>query len=283
MSESSEMKAETTASPHQELFVLNRSLLDVRSLARILELEKGWIVPLAQSLEREAPRLGSRAELIAALDEMLAREKDSPTETATFLANHSTREQFRVVVRQFAVDGLTEAQSFFPIIARLPIHVQMPMMRVFIDEFGCGNYEQTHSRLYMELLSELELPVDLGSYLQGTNDESYAFVNVFYWMTQRASHPEYFLGALAYLENSIPYAFVCFADACKRLGITKHHYYTEHLHIDGYHARETRTALRELDAAAGLDRTKAWVGMQLGSLLIGQAFDAAVLEARRRS
>jgi hypothetical protein len=277
------MTAELATSPHKELFLLNRSVPDLKSFARILELEKDWVVQHARSLELEAPRLSSRAELLAAFDAMLEREEKSPTETAEFLAKHATREQFRVVVQQFAVDGLTEAQSFLPIMARLPIQAQMPMMRVFIDEFGCGNYEQTHSRLYMELLAEMGLPQNLSAYLQGVNDESYAFVNVFFWMTQRASHPEFFLGALAYLENSIPYAFACFAEACKRLGIANHHYYTEHLHIDGFHAKETRSALREFDTAVGLDYTKAWVGMQLGSMLIGQAFDAAVNLSRKGS
>jgi hypothetical protein len=277
------MTAELATSPQKELFLLNRSVQDLKSFARILELEKDWVVSHANALELEAPRLSSRAELMAALDALLEREKNSPSETANFLAKHATREQFRVVVQQFAVDGLTEAQSFLPIIARLPIQAQMPMMRVLIDEFGCGNYEQMHSRLYLELLAEMGLPQNLSAYLQGVNDESYAFVNVFFWMTLRASHPEFFLGALAYLENSIPYAFSCFAEACSRLSIAHHHYYTEHLHIDGFHAKETRTALREFDATVGLNYTKAWVGVQLGSMLIGQAFDAAVNLSRQES
>jgi len=260
--------------------MLNRTVPELETYARIFDLEKGWIVQVARLFELEAPRFGSREELMRAFDAQLHRENHAPGESATFLAERATPAQFRVVVQQFAVDGLTEAQSFFPIIGRLPIRAQMPMMRVFIDEFGCGHEEQTHSRLYMDLLSELNLPLDLAAYLDGINDESYAFVNVFYWMTQRASHPDYFLGALAYLENSIPYAFACFASACRRLNVHNHGYYTEHLHIDGFHAKETRAALREYDAACGLDCAKAWVGMQLGSALIGQAFDAAVARAR---
>ena len=81
--------------------------------------------------------------------------------------------------------------------------------------------------------------------------------------------------------SSIPFAFSCFAAACERLGIAKHHYYTEHMHIDGFHAREMRAAIREYEAAAGLDCTRTWVGIQLGSALIGQAFDAAVNRARK--
>jgi hypothetical protein len=265
----------------QQLFVLNRSVLDSQAYARLLEFEQQWITPVVASLEANAPRIGTRAELMTALDHLLEQEKNTPSETADFLANQSSREHFKVVVEQFALDGLTEAQSFFPIMGRLPIQAQMPIMRVLIDEFGCGNPDQAHSQLYRDLLTELGLPLELGHYLDLTNDETYAFVNVFFWLTQRASHPEYFLGALAYLENSVPFAFSCFAAACERLGIAKHHYYTEHMHIDGFHAREMRAAIREYEAAAGLDYTRAWVGIQLGSALIGQAFDAAVNRARK--
>jgi len=233
------------------------------------------------SLEAGSQRIATRAELLEALDGLLEQEKNTPSETADYLAHQSSREQFSVVVEQFALDGLTEAQSFFPIMGRLPIQAQMPVMRVLIDEFGCGNPGQAHSQLYRNLLTELGLPLDLGHYLDITNAETYAFVNVFFWLTQRASHPEYFLGALAYLENSVPFAFSCFAAACHRLGIDHHHYYTEHMHIDGFHAREMRAAIREYDTAVGLDCTRTWVGIQLGSMLIGQAFDAAVNRSRR--
>jgi hypothetical protein len=266
---------------HKELFILNRSVPSLETYARIIDLETDWVVRRARALELDAPPFTSRAALMAAFDAQLEREKNEPAPSAIFLAERASREQFRVVVRQFAVDGLTEAQSFLPIIGRLPMRAQMAMVRVLIDEFGCGNDEQTHSRLYMNLLAELDLPVELGAYLEGINDESYAFVNVFHWMTQRASHPEYFLGALAYLENSIPHAFRCFADACRRLGVRKHDYYTEHVHIDGFHAKETRAALRELDAARRLHYAKTWAGIQLGSMLIGQAFDAAVARAQQ--
>jgi len=276
------MKATAEESIQRQLFVLNRSVLDnAEDYARLLELERGWITSLLSEHEARSPRFSSRPELMQALDEMLKHEENNPTESAIFLAEHATREQFRKVVQQFAVDGLTEAQSFFPIIMRLPARAQMPMMRIVIDEFGCGNPEQAHSLLYQELLAELALPPDCDSYLPLTNDESFAFVNIFYWMAHRARHPEYFLGALTYLENSIPYAFASFAQACHRLGVSKHHYYTEHLHIDGFHARETRNVLRELDTHGGLNCTSAWIGMQVASLLVGRALDAAVASALR--
>ncbi len=264
---------------HKRLFLHNRTLQSSAALARIEELEAAWIEPLVEDLADRTAPLAGRAEWKERLDGLLARERGG-SPAGSYLAEKATREQFAHVVREFALDGLTEAQNFFPAIPRLPIRAQMAVMRVLIDEFGCGNLQQTHSKLYLDLLAELGLPQELESFLDTTGDETYAFLNVFYWLTQRAGDVEYFLGALAYLEASIPDAFTVQARACARLGIEQGRYYTEHLHIDTFHMREMQTAIKEYEAARGLDATKLWVGAQLLSGLIGGAFDAAVERAR---
>jgi hypothetical protein len=45
--------------------------------------------------------------------------------------------------------------------------------------------------------------------------------------------------------------------------------------------REMQTAIREVEDARGLDHRKVWVGMQLASTILGEAFGAAVAKARR--
>lgn len=268
-----------TDSPHKTLFILNRTLQRSTVLARIEELEAAWIEPFVAGLEDRTPPLAGRADWKDRLGELLALER-AGSPAGSYLAEKATREQFAHVVREFALDGLTEAQNFFPAIPRLPMRAQMAVMRVLIDEFGCGNLQQTHSRLYLDLLAELGLPQELESFLDTTGDETYEFLNVFYWLTQRAGHVEYFLGALAYLEASIPDAFTVQARACARLGLAQGRYYTEHLHIDTFHMREMQTAIKEYEAERGLDATKLWTGAQLVSQLIGGAFDAAVERAR---
>ncbi|MGH8885874.1 MAG: iron-containing redox enzyme family protein [Egibacteraceae bacterium] len=275
------MRVKSSDSDLKQLFIYNRSLRDLDTYSKILEIERDWIVRLANATEASAPTFESRAQLLDALHDLLEREEHAPSESVEFFAKQSTREQFKVIIGEFAVDGLTEAQSFFPIIARLPIKSQMAVMRVLIDEFGCGNVDQAHSQLYRNLLTELEMPLDIESYLDGLNDESYAFLNVFYWLSERAPQVEYFLGALAYLEASIPFAFSCYANACARLGIIGSRYYTEHMHIDGFHMKELQIAIRELEAAGELDYKKVWVGTQLASSIIAEAFEAAVAKARK--
>ncbi len=273
------MRTEPADSDLKRLFVHNRSLPDTRTYAEIERIERDWIVPLVARLEETTPPLASRAEWVGALDELLTRES-AGTPAGHYLAEKATLRQMTSVVAEFAPDGLTEAQNFFPAIPRLPIRAQMAVMRVLIDEFGCGNLQQAHSQLYRELLAELGLPLELDAYLDRTSDETYAFLDVFYWLTQRAPHMEYFLGALAYLEASIPSAFTVQARACERLGIAHGRYYTEHLHIDTFHRKEMQVAIREYEAAHGLDPTRLWVGALLLSELIGTAFETAVERAR---
>jgi heme oxygenase-like protein len=263
----------------KRLFIYNRSLPTAENVAAIEEIERRWIVPLVAELTARTPALESRAQWVEALRRLLATER-AGTPAGRYLAEQATREQFTSVVREFALDGLTEAQNFFPAIPRLPIKAQLAVMRVLIDEFGCGNLQQAHSKLYRDLLAELHLPQELECFVDQTADETFAFLNVFYWLAERAPHIEYFLGALAYLEASIPDAFTVQATACRRLGIENDRYYTEHLHIDMFHMKETQAAIREYETACGLDPTKVWIGALLLSDLIGTAFDHAVRRAK---
>jgi nitrite reductase/ring-hydroxylating ferredoxin subunit len=266
----------------KELFLYNRSILDADSYPEMLSLEKFWIAEIFDSIQSKIKIIKSRTEFQSAFNNLLFEERNAPSDDIDYISNQISIDEFRVIIQEFAVDGLTEAQSFFPIIPRLPITAQMPILRVLIDEFGCGNLQQAHSKLYYQLLSELEMPTKIESYLDILNPESYAFLNIFYWLTNRAPDVEYFLGALAYLESMIPFAFKCFADACQRLNIVNSKYYTEHIHIDDFHAKDVLRALWEVDSAVGLDYTKAWTGVQMGSFITAQAFDAALKKAKRK-
>lgn len=271
----------STRSDLERLFICNRSVIDAGMLAEVERIERDWIVRRVAEIEAEAPEFPTRSALVRALQDLLERERTEPNESADFLANHATREQFKVVVGEFAVDALTESQNMFPIILRLPIKSQMAVMRILIDEFGCGNLEQAHSHLYSELLAELEMPGEMEAYYDVINDESYRFLNMFYWLTMRAPATEYFLGAFAYFEASIPHAFECWEQACGRLGIANGRYYSEHRHIDMFHMKEMQTAIRELANARGADYKKVWTGIRLAHETVGDAFEAAVAKARR--
>ena len=265
----------------KELFLYNRSSLDASSYKKLTELESSWIAEIFDSIPNHSKIISSRKEFQDSLDNLLKQEHEAPSDDADYVANRMSLEEFRVILQEFAVDGLTEAQAFFTIIPKLPIKAQMPILRIVIDEFGCGNLQQLHSNLYRNLLTELGMSTNFETYLDILNSESYDFLNIFYWMTNRASSVAYFLGALAYLESMIPFSFQCFADACNRLNILHHQYYTEHMHIDRFHAKEALLALREVELSVGINYTKAWQGVQIASLVTGRAFEAAIEKAIR--
>lgn len=273
------MTLATGTAPLRSLFLLNRSVPDAGVYARIAEIEQPWIDGLLAELAAETAPVPSRAAWLDLLGEQLEVEAADPGGLA-YLAHSATYREFRAFVLEFAPDGLTEAQNFFPAIARVPIKSQLALMRVLIDEFGCGNLQQSHSYLYLKLLAELELPTELDQVLEYTSEPTFAFLNSFYWLAQRAPQVEYFLGALAYLEASIPAAFSLLADGCRRLGIENGAYYSEHVHIDAFHMKEMQTAIREHEVAYGLDATKVWLGAKLLSRILGAAVGNAVERAR---
>src|SRR5688500_14114483 len=100
----------------KRLFLHNRSIPDVAGYMEILDIERRWIVPRAHAAEAAAPPLASRQDVVDAMNELLAAEKHSPAPSVEFLAKEATLDQFKVIVSEFAVDGLTEAQSFFPVV-----------------------------------------------------------------------------------------------------------------------------------------------------------------------
>ncbi|POX43230.1 iron-containing redox enzyme family protein [Streptomyces sp. Ru73] len=272
------MSTTTTRTAGSRLFVLNRTIPTPDELRELHDLEQRLIVARADAIEAAAPDMPDRAALNRHMKALLTAEEADPPPFERVLAEDLTRDQFKEVVAQFAVDGLTESESFLPIVWRLPKKAKMAVFRVLVDEFGCGNLDQAHFHIYRELMLELGMSVDVNDYLDTTNEETFDFVNAFFWAAARAPYPEYFLGTLCYLECSILYAFKPFAAAAERLGLNPR-YYTEHLHIDHFHAKELQVAIRELDAEAELHPAKVWTGFKLASEVIGGATEAAVASA----
>jgi hypothetical protein len=264
----------------RELYELYRQVPDAEGYAAMLDIEEQWILPLAHRFEADAPDFSSTVEVLEVLKQFLAEEEAQVSANDTFLANEATLEQFKAVVREFALDGLTESESLLPVVPRLPYRSGMAVFRVLIDELGCGNDDKSHSQLYRNLLRELGMSTDVDDYLDVTGPESYAYVNMFHWLASRAPSPQYFLGAYAYFEASVLYGFQSFARAAQRLGIRQDAYYTEHLYIDSYHSNHMRTAIRSLEDP---DPAKIWAGVRLASLIVGEATEAAVNRAREVS
>ncbi|CAB3647969.1 iron-containing redox enzyme family protein [Achromobacter pestifer] len=241
--------------------------------------ERQWIAHRLAALGT-VPLPSSLPALRSALAQQVHDEQQAPNESATYVADQIRRDEFCILVQEFAIDGLTEAQVFYFVLPRLPLEAQMPLLRIMIDEFGSGNIKRAHTSLYLDLLRELDMPTSLDFYPDEVGTASFEFVNLFYWLTLRADSVSYFAGALTYLETAIPSFFDCYAQACRRLGIRAHAYYTEHQHIDAFHAVEGQRLLSAMNATGTLDAAKAFQGALLASHITDKAFKDAVLKAR---
>jgi hypothetical protein len=271
-------------SDHRQLYLFNRARLHDPALTSpaVLEFEQRWI---ADHLAAVAPATPPRdlAELRAQLTHMIEDEQRHTPDSARYVAERMQLDEFRILVQEFAIDGLTEAQVFYYALPRLALEAQMPLLRILIDEFGSGNLKRAHTTLYISLLRELGMATEIDCYLDRIEPACFAFINLFFWLSLRADDPSYFAGAITYLETTIPVFFECYVQACKRLGIVAHAYYSEHQHIDAFHAIEGQNLLRAMRATATLDAGKAWAGARLASAITGGAFEAAVAKARERS
>lgn len=265
----------------RNLYLTNRARLQApwSQGGAIDAFERDWIAQRMGELDEFSPP-GSLAELKAALKAQVEAEQQAPHDSVAYVANRMPLGEFRTLVQEFAVDGLTEAQVFYYVLPRLPLEAQMPLLRIMIDEFGSGNIKRAHTTLYINLLRELRMPTALAHYLECIGPESFEFVNLFFWLGLRADDASYFAGALTYLETVIPSFFECYAVACHRLNIQAHAYYTEHQHIDGFHAIEGQRLLAAMNATGLLDPAKAYRGALLASHITDRAFQAAVGKAR---
>jgi hypothetical protein len=264
----------------RRLYQLYQKTPTVAEYAELTRMEEAWILPLAEQYERTAPAFNSTSDIMKAMREHLAQGAKENMEHYLHLAQEATREQFEYVVREFAIDGLTESLSLLASVPKLPYRCGMAVFRILIDELGCGNESMAHSQLYRDLLTELGMPIDIESYLDSSQD-SFAYLNYLHWLANRAQPSEYFLGGYAYFETSVPFAFQSFAHAAERLGVKNHAYYTEHMYIDSYHSRSMRTAIREKELETGIDLAKVWAGVQLTGAIVSTATIQAIIRSRK--
>jgi len=265
---------------HKELFIANRNDLRLPRSAssELLDFEKRWIEKgIDYTWDGYYPH--DLSSLKQAMSTLIERDRQDDPDSSKIVANNMTFDQFKILVQEFAMDGLTEAQIFWSIMPRLSLDAQMPMLRMMIDEFGSGNISRSHTNLYKKLLDEMEMPKNLDYYIDVNGEDSFAFVNMYYWMILRADDPSYFIGALTYFESMIPFFFDCYIKLCERLKINNHEYYSEHIHIDEYHAIEGQRILKAMNKDGSLDPLKAWQGALFGRSMTLNAFDSAVEKA----
>jgi hypothetical protein len=244
----------------------------------LLEEEISWI----KSLQETLPVIAEDLQLTDFEERLWAavRSDVEQTSCSVFVAEQVTFDQLASIVRQYAVDGLTEAEAMFYAMPRMSFGAKIAVTRILIDEFGCGNPRAVHQTIYSDLMTELGLTLNLETLLPGTLDSVLDFVNVYHYLTRRARTIDMYLGGLAYTEAIIPYSFQPLFNACERLGVQNSAYFSEHIHIDEFHAKDAVMAIRKQHSAVGVNAAAASNGVQIVRHLGTAAFEAVVNSVR---
>lgn len=262
-------------SNQRNLFVANT--FETKLPPSLLAFEDKWIAEIRRGITNGGLSPNSYLDLKSALTD-LARS-NTPAQNK-LIASQMTRQQFREIVRQYSPDGLTEASAMCFALPRITGKAKFLILQILMDEFGKGNEQNSHSEMYRKLMKELGLPTDLKFSASPMNEESYAFVNIYHWLTKRAPKIDYYLGSLAYTEMIIPKSFRHFVEACERLGIKESKYFVEHVHVDGQHTKLALAALKSLASDSLLDLPAAIEGARLAKHVGDLAFHAALTSAK---
>ncbi|WP_258041406.1 iron-containing redox enzyme family protein [Pseudomonas syringae] len=150
----------------------------------------------------------------------------------------------RLLLMQHAVDFLPESSHMARFVKGDFGEAQSALFRVLLDEFGYGRHAAKHSTLFKETLKSVGLQDHSHAYWNFYLNASLLNNNYFHMLTRSSERFFEYVGAITYAENSFgPYcgrvkALLqrCFSDADTR-------YYTEHVHIDGYHGSMTLNEL----------------------------------------
>src|SRR5262245_48562032 len=188
---------------HQKLFLCNAGISDPNLEHCLQCFEREWIEQQRSQchLKGQVPR--NFAEFSRELNAVLHVDENVVFPDVKFVEEDCGRSQMRMILAEYAPDGLTEAKAVCYVISRLDCKAQAAIVRIFLDEFGCGNLKRVHTTLYRNLLQEVDLPLAPEFYVNTVREESLEVVNLWHWMACRASKVDFYLGALAYAEATI--------------------------------------------------------------------------------
>src|SRR5690606_18360060 len=98
----------------QELYLYNRQRIQDPCGHRLsyLNFEQEWVASRLWECGDAEPVTGVE-DLLRRCAALVEAEKAAPPPSAEYVADHMTLDEFQVLVQEFAVDGLTEAQVFY--------------------------------------------------------------------------------------------------------------------------------------------------------------------------
>lgn len=176
--------------------------------------------------------------LIRHMNEVIDACDTTPVGQARFIASSlDPGLAARCLIIQIAVDALNEASALGRTLLGVFGSEQCALMRIFMDEYGLGKLPDKHGTLFEELMTSSGLSKETPHYYYAYLPTSIAMTNYFHYLCCTRAHLFRYLGALFYLEATMPH----FSDELtpvlrQAIGptvITR--YLDEHAHIDPVH------------------------------------------------
>ncbi|MFE2015824.1 iron-containing redox enzyme family protein [Streptomyces sp. NPDC059491] len=141
-----------------------------------------------------------------------------------------------------SVQQLKEADPHLWVIPRLRGRAKAAMVAVEYDEYGCGRAERMHSRLYADLMTELDLDPSYGRYVDVAGAETLACSNLMSLLGLHRRLRGALVGHFAVVETTSPPAAARLAEAMRRAGAgpAAARYFDEHVEADAVHEQLVR-------------------------------------------
>jgi hypothetical protein len=217
------------------------SLISFRSA-----LEEAMFARLVEEVGAPAPFAGDVGDEIFALV-----ERDEPPSLSRYIAARATLEQFREFVVHRSAYQLKEADPHTFAIPRIAGAPKAAMVEVQADEYGGGDPERMHSRLFANTMDALGLDSTFGAYVGRLPASTLATVNLISLFSLRRRWRGALVGHLACFEITSPQPNRRYANGLRRLGFDGKatEFYDEHVEADSVHEN-----IAAYDLAGGLAR-----------------------------
>ena len=190
---------------------------------------------LDQLLE-EVPAESIRPEDVGeAVFQLVADDED--VGLSRFLASRSSLEQFKEFVMHRSAYQLKEADPHTFAIPRIAGAPKAAMVEIQADEYGDGDPERMHSRMFARTMEELGLDTTFGRYVPELPGTTLATVNLISLFSLRRRWRGALVGHLACFEISSPGPNRRYANGLRRLGCGQAacEFFDEHVEADSVH------------------------------------------------
>jgi hypothetical protein len=179
-------------------------------------------------------------------------DADEAPSLSRHLERHGTLEQFTEVVVHRSAYQLKEADPHSWAIPRLWGGPKAALIEVQTDEYGGGDPQRMHARLFADTMEELGLDPRYGAYVDVLPGVTLATVNLMSLLGLHRRHRGAIVGHLALFEMTSSIPNRRYATALRRLGVRARRateFYDEHVTADAIHEN-----VAAVDLAGGLVR-----------------------------